>query len=599
MFFKNYGPIDKLELDMPFDSDGNPQPVILVGENGSGKTIVLSSVVDSLFELLNKLFTNILIQSSSGHKFYKLKGDINRNILKSYCMCGLQYNSQIVGNIEYIDVVGTPVDEEIAYFRQNYLSDPFIKATEKIRTDLNENQNHNLKMDLLQGSYFYLPAYRFEKPFWKNDLYYDISELEKPNYANIYNKPIEIINSFSDNFVFLLDIILDDLAYGYHTETFDFINKMLSLLKSTPNIILRLAPRKNGSRLYLDRIDLQKRNILVLDNLNKLSLGESILLNLFLNILRLQDKTTLSINSIEGIVVIDEVDVHLHINLQRNVLPELIKMFPKVQFILTTHSPMFLLGMEETFRSDKYKIIEMPNGNQISCERFSEFQNAYSIISETKTFEDGLNKLIEKESKPIVFVEGIYDIEYITCAAKELSEEKLLNGIVLKYAGGFPNLNKIDKHFECQTLREILKQRILLLYDCDLLTANEKKHDKTMGSVFRRTIPPISSNKIKKGIENLFPNEVIDDAIKYNIAFIDHKAGRANIIEGNNVDEPEEFSINENQKRNFCDWIRTTKNNPYAFINFTKIFDIIKDFLQLTATSQQPPTASQESHSES
>ncbi|RYF26667.1 MAG: hypothetical protein EOO42_00845 [Flavobacteriales bacterium] len=47
---------------------------------------------------------------------------------------------------------------------------------------------------------------------------------------------------------------------------------------------------------------------------------------------------------IEGIVVIDEIDIHLHPKWQKK-LPELLsKAFPKVQFIASTHSPIPLLG---------------------------------------------------------------------------------------------------------------------------------------------------------------------------------------------------------------------------------------------------------------
>lgn len=42
---------------------------------------------------------------------------------------------------------------------------------------------------------------------------------------------------------------------------------------------------------------------------------------------------------IPGVVLIDEVDVHLHPNWQRAIGPWLCRLFPQVQFIVTTHSP--------------------------------------------------------------------------------------------------------------------------------------------------------------------------------------------------------------------------------------------------------------------
>lgn len=44
----------------------------------------------------------------------------------------------------------------------------------------------------------------------------------------------------------------------------------------------------------------------------------------------------------EGIVLIDEIETHLHLELQKIVLPMLTSIFPKIQFIITTHSPFVL-----------------------------------------------------------------------------------------------------------------------------------------------------------------------------------------------------------------------------------------------------------------
>jgi predicted ATP-binding protein involved in virulence len=47
-----------------------------------------------------------------------------------------------------------------------------------------------------------------------------------------------------------------------------------------------------------------------------------------------------------GIVLIDEIDLHLHPRWQRKVLPRLQEIFPNVQFVATTHSPMVLQNMD-------------------------------------------------------------------------------------------------------------------------------------------------------------------------------------------------------------------------------------------------------------
>ncbi|SMG17189.1 AAA family ATPase [Dethiosulfovibrio salsuginis] len=49
---------------------------------------------------------------------------------------------------------------------------------------------------------------------------------------------------------------------------------------------------------------------------------------------------------IEGIVLIDEIDLHLHPKWQRRVVSDLQEAFPKLQFIATTHSPFIIQSLE-------------------------------------------------------------------------------------------------------------------------------------------------------------------------------------------------------------------------------------------------------------
>jgi predicted ATP-binding protein involved in virulence len=51
--------------------------------------------------------------------------------------------------------------------------------------------------------------------------------------------------------------------------------------------------------------------------------------------------------STPGVVLIDELDLHLHPNWQRNVVEDLRQTFPKVQFITTTHSPFIIQTLRE------------------------------------------------------------------------------------------------------------------------------------------------------------------------------------------------------------------------------------------------------------
>ncbi len=69
---------------------------------------------------------------------------------------------------------------------------------------------------------------------------------------------------------------------------------------------------------------------------------------------------------IEGVVLIDEIDLHLHPKWQRTVLPKLTKMFPYIQWVVTTHSPQVLasakrewvrlLGVDEQGKPQAYQV---------------------------------------------------------------------------------------------------------------------------------------------------------------------------------------------------------------------------------------------------
>lgn len=54
----------------------------------------------------------------------------------------------------------------------------------------------------------------------------------------------------------------------------------------------------------------------------------------------------------EGIVLIDEVETHLHLELQRQILPLLTSVFPNIQFIVSTHSPFVLSSVKDAVAYD-------------------------------------------------------------------------------------------------------------------------------------------------------------------------------------------------------------------------------------------------------
>jgi predicted ATP-binding protein involved in virulence len=63
-----------------------------------------------------------------------------------------------------------------------------------------------------------------------------------------------------------------------------------------------------------------------------------------------------------AIMLVDEIDLHLHSSWQQRVLGDLMRTFPLTQFIVTTHSPQVL----STVRRENIRVIEQTNGKYIA-----------------------------------------------------------------------------------------------------------------------------------------------------------------------------------------------------------------------------------------
>jgi predicted ATP-binding protein involved in virulence len=64
----------------------------------------------------------------------------------------------------------------------------------------------------------------------------------------------------------------------------------------------------------------------------------------------------------DGVILIDEIEQHLHPSWQRTIIPNLRRTFPNIQFILTTHSPQVLSNVptENVFVLKDFKLRTFP-----------------------------------------------------------------------------------------------------------------------------------------------------------------------------------------------------------------------------------------------
>lgn len=83
----------------------------------------------------------------------------------------------------------------------------------------------------------------------------------------------------------------------------------------------------------------------------QLSDGYSAAIQIVADLMMRMDHNWLTNNKVasfdmEGIALIDEIETHLHMELQRSILPFLTEMFPRIQFIVATHSAFVVNSLE-------------------------------------------------------------------------------------------------------------------------------------------------------------------------------------------------------------------------------------------------------------
>lgn len=99
-----------------------------------------------------------------------------------------------------------------------------------------------------------------------------------------------------------------------------------------------------------------------------------------------------------GIVIIDEIETHLHLALQKDILKILTSVFPKIQFIVTTHSPFVLASLENSVAFDLGKREAIEDLSEYSYEALAE--GYFGIKSESSYIGVKLDTLKKILSKP-------------------------------------------------------------------------------------------------------------------------------------------------------------------------------------------------------
>ena len=657
MIYENIGPIDKIDIKPSFNEKNEPIPMIIVGENGTGKSILLSNIVDSLYELAAKYYTNACISEYFGHQYYKIISPQQIKIDKTYMYSYLkyeEYENNMPKLIEYIFKSGNYSLNDL--FTENNIHNHFPWNADNLNNDFKDIMfNLNNVQDIFTNNVIcYFGPNRYEAPHWMGEQYYLMQQYEHLNIMNKSNAklttPITVKNVTKETLQWLLDVIADSRIDPNNLQvmpnnslsisqtalqnlealyiTRQHLEEIMGIILEQP-IFFDLNYRDtSASRFNIKNKETQKPIVKTLDSL---STGQLALFNIFATIIRYADINDMSksidISKITGIVIIDEIELHLHSSLQKNVLPKLIKKFPKVQFIITTHSPLFLLGMEDVFSSDKYDIYQMPRGEKISVERFSEFNKAFQFYSQTNKYHEEINKAISKTKKALVITEGSTDWKHLKSALNNLKSNTQYSSLFdnldfdfLEYQPGDFDMGADTLASMCENFSRIKQERkLIFIADRDIDKINKKlsseNHEyKNWGNnvfSFILPLPDFRKDTPNICIEHLYTDEeikteiVCDDGITRRLymgnefnkyAYTkDNKCcmnrsvcgpDKISIIEGSSkervVDPSNDKSPNYAlSKSKFADYILNQQKpfDNFNFDNFLPIFKIIKQIL--------------------
>ena len=362
-FIKNIH-INKLfhlnDFDIPISREEFPH-LIITGKNGSGKTVLLNAISDFLNIIKNDQSANFL-------GYFKQLDSWN-NTLKN------------------------ATDEHGKIQAQNVISN-ITKQIENLYGKI------DLQSDLLGSIIEKYNKGEFVIAFYQADRKVKMSEPKNPT-KPVYNKKGDVKDTATSQFLnFLSDLKIQEALARNEKQTkdadeinawFEDFEGMMRQIYQDNNLSLEFNYRDYSFKICTEGKKFK---------FTEVSDGFAAVLDIVADlILKMQDDNSLTRSyQKEGIVLIDEIETHLHLALQKVIMPLLTKVFPNIQFIITTHSPFVLSSMPNAVAYDLEHQEVLDNLTEYSYESLAEgyfgvrTQSSYAEM-QLETFK----KLLAKE----------------------------------------------------------------------------------------------------------------------------------------------------------------------------------------------------------
>lgn len=311
------GKIEHLEYEINIDLNG--KNLILVGANGVGKTSILNSIYKSINIELEKNNSQI----DNFEKTLNYYKDKMKNLPE--------------GSNEYIDNLNS-----INYYEEKlkWFNPPLTLSIPNI---INFIINFNTKKAVNSNFSAYRTS-RIQATSSSTSL-----EEEKKN-----SLELEYVGSTLEQHLLnirvtkslLMTEAKDHVKANKFSQWFDNFERQLKYLFED-----------NDTKLEFD-VSLMKFYIIQRNKkftFQNLSSGYQAIFDIYADLLMRTELFDITPDELTGVVLIDEIDAHLHISLQKIILPFFINSFPKVQFIVSTHSPFVISSSSDTVIYDLTK----------------------------------------------------------------------------------------------------------------------------------------------------------------------------------------------------------------------------------------------------